>query len=137
MAWRVTNEEVRALIDTGDPNLSVAPFIDTATALTDYVSAQDTLGMLNAALLKEIEKYLAAHFYEHLDPQYTEKTTGDAEAKFQGEFGMGLDGSKWGQTAKRLDVTGTLDSLDRPKHKVSLAWLGLPPSQQTDYVDRD
>ena len=136
MAWRVTNEEVRALIDADD-SLSVAPFIDTATALTDYVSAQDTLGMLNAALLKEIEKYLAAHFYEHLDPQYIEKKTGDAEAKFQGEFGMSFDGSKWGQTAKDLDVTGTLASLSRPKHKVSLAWLGLPPSQQTDYVDRD
>lgn len=137
MAWRVTNEEVRALIDTGDPNLSVAPFIDTANALTDYVAAQDTSSMLNAALLKEIEKYLAAYAYEFLDPQYTEKKTGDAEAKFQGEFGMGFDSNKWGQHAKRLDVTGTLDSLDRPKHKVSLAWLGLPPSEQTDYVDRD
>lgn len=136
MAWRVTQEDVRELIET-DTELNLAPFIDTATALTDYVSGQDTLSVLTTALLKEIEKYLAAHFYEHRDQMYSSKKTGDANAKFQGEWGMGLDSSKWGQTAKMLDITGTLTALSKGVKRVGLAWLGLPHSEQTAYEDRD
>ena len=109
--------------------------IDTATALTDYVSAQDSAGVLNSALLKEIEKNLAAHFYALLDPQYLEKKTGDSSAVFQGETGKGLDYTPWGQTAKQLDVSGTLATLGNKP--ASMTWLGLPPSEQTDYEDRD
>lgn len=140
---RVTAVQVQGLIDT-DSSLSavewaalVDPFIATATALADYVESKDSDSQLTAALLVQIEMYLAAHFYEHLDPQPAREKTGDASADFQGEFAMGLDSSKWGQTAKRLDVTGTLASLDRTRHRVSVQWLGLAPSEQTDYVDRD
>lgn len=136
MAWRVTQEEVRAIIDS-DSELSLAVFIDLATAVTDYVESQDTLSQLTAAMLKEIERYLAAYSYEFLDPQYIKKTTADSSAEFQGEFGKGFESNKWGQLAKRLDVTGTLASMDRETHKASVAWLGLRPSEQTDYVDRD
>ena len=135
MAWRTTEPEVRELVET-DPDISVEPFIKTANALTDYVSAQDEPSVLNSALLLEIEKYLAAHFYTHRDPQYQEKATLDARAVFQGKTEMGLDATYWGQTAKRLDVSGTLARLDSQK-VVEMAWLGLPPSDQTAYEDRD
>lgn len=134
MAWRVTQEEVRGIVDT-DAKFSIAPFIDAATALTDYVSGQDSDGVLNAALLKEIEKNLAAHFYALKDPQYIEKKTGDASAVFQGQTGKGLDYTPWGQTAKDLDVSGTLATIGQKT--VRLSWLGKPPSEQTAYEDRD
>ena len=136
MAQRTNEVAVRAIIDD-DSAVDVAAFIDTAVAVTDYVASQDSAGILTTALLFQIETYLAAHFYEHLDPQYTSKVTGDAEGRFQGEFGVGLDSSKWGQTAKRMDVTGTLASMDRGKRAVTVSWLGKPPSEQIDYVDRD
>lgn len=136
MAWRVTNEEVRAIIDDVS-SISLAPFIDFANALTDRVSAQDSSSVLSTAILKEIEKLLAAHSYCLRDPAYHEKKTGDASAVFYGKTEMGLDYTPYGQQAKMLDETGFLDSLNRQKHKVSLDWLGLPPSDQTDYVDRD
>ena len=136
MAWRVSDGEVREILDSDD-SLNIAPFIDTATALTDYVSAQDTNSRLNAALLKEIEKNLAAHFYALKDTQYQEKRTEKASAVFYGKTGMGLDFTPWGQTAKLLDVTGTLDTLSTKKHQVALTWLGYPPSSQTAYRDRD
>lgn len=136
MAWRVTEREVREIIPN-DPLVGVKPFIDAANALTNHVSSEDAQGLLNSALLVQIEKYLAAHFYEHRDPQYDEKKTGDAMAVFQGEWGMGLDSSKWGQTAKMLDVTGTLRALSKGVVRAGMDWLGLPPSEQTDYVDRD
>ena len=136
MAVRVTEPEVAALIET-DSTLSLAPFIATATALTDYVSSKDSNGLLTTALLLEIEKYLAAHFYEHRDSQYIEKKTGDASAVFQGEFGMRLDSSKWGQTALMLDVSGTLAALNKNRSKAKGSWVGKKASEATDYADRD
>ncbi len=136
MAQRTSEVRVRAIIDDNSL-VDIAPFIDAATAVTDYVASEDSGSALTDALLLQIESYLAAHFYEHLDPQYSSKKTGKAEAKFQGEFGMGLDSSKWGQTAKMLDVTGTLARLSKGDAVPSVSWLGLSPSEQTDYVDRD
>ena len=138
MAWRVTEADVASIIemDEDDP-ISVAPFIETANAITDYVAAQDTNGLLSTALLVEIEKYLAAHCYEYRDQAYESRSTEGASAKFQGQFGMGFDSNKWGQMAKRLDVTGTLAKMDKTAPRATFSWLGLPPSQQTDYVDRD
>lgn len=136
MAWRVTEEQVREIIPTS-ALVSIKPFIDAANALTDYVSSQDSQNLLNSALLIQIEKYLAAHFYEARDPQYDEKKTGDASSVFQGEWGMGLDRTSWGQNAKMLDVTGTLRSISKGVVRVSMDWLGLAESDQTDYVDRN
>ncbi|GEM_PF-1029525 len=137
MAWRTSQSEVRAIIST-DPDLSVDPFIDTANALTDYVVSQDSGSVLTDALTKKIEENLAAHFYAHRDLQYHSKRTDGASAVFQGKTDMGLDSTLWGQTAKRLDVTGTLTQLDStPRPKASGVWLGRPPSEQTDYKDRD
>lgn len=135
MAWRTTEPEVRGVVDS-DSTISVEPFIKAANALTDHVSSKDTAGILTTALLAEIEKYLAAHFYAIRDPQYQAKRTERASAEFQGKTGMGLDLTHWGQQAKLLDVTGTLAALDKGK-RAGVAWLGLPPSDQTDYMDRD
>lgn len=136
MAWRVTEEEVRELVDS-DSTLSVAPFIATANALTDYVSSADDADELTAALLISIEKHLAAHFYTQLDPQEAEAKTADASAKFQGEFGKGLERTPWGQAAMMFDTSGTLVSLSRGRRKVGITWLGKPVSEQIDYEDRD
>lgn len=134
MAWRTSEPDVEAIVEVGG-GINIAPFIDTANALTDYVSSQDSNSVLTTVLLAEIERYLAAHFYSHRDKLYQEKKTGDASAVFQGRTDMGLDSTEYGQTAKTLDVTGCLAGLG--KGKASVAWLGLPPSEQTDYLDRD
>lgn len=136
MAWRVTEEQVREIIDT-DTQISVAPFIATASALVDYVASKDSAGALTNALLVQIEQWLTAHFYAIRDPQPQEEQTGKAKAVYQGRTDLGLDLTHWGQQAKRLDVTGCLASIDRTKRRAQAAWLGLPPSEQTDYVDRD
>lgn len=137
MAWRVTEDEVRAIVET-EEDLSLYPFIESANAITDYVSSKDSNSVLTTALLKEIEKCLAAHFYSRRDLPYQQKKTGEASATFQGKTGMGFDSTFWGQDAKRLDVSGCLARLDKePRPTASAVWLGLPPSDQTDYEDRD
>jgi len=137
MAWRITESEVRAIIDT-DSNLSVAPFIDMANALVDKIEDNDSEAIMNATLLKLVEKSLAAHFYSRRDPQYTSKPTGGASGSFQGQTGYGFDSTLWGQDAKRMDLTGFLTKLDMPgSRKAKMSWLGKPKSEQTDYQDRD
>lgn len=136
MAWRVTEREVREIIPTGSL-VSIKPFIDAANALTNYVSSQDSRSILTSALLISIEKQLAAHFYEAQDPQYDEKKTGDSMSVFQGEWGMGLSRTSWGQNAMDLDVTGLLRSITRGRVTVSMDWLGLAESDQTDYKGRN
>lgn len=137
MARRVEDQEVRDIADDASPSISFATFIDTATALTDYVQSQDTGGILTDALLKEVEKYLAAHFYHHRDQPYLKKKTGDAVGTYQGQFDKRLDSTRWGQTAITLDVTGTLVNLSAGNRRPTLAWLGKPKSAQIDYRDRD
>lgn len=134
MAWRVTEEQVRELIDS-DPKLSVAPFIRGANALTDKVSARDSAGLLTTADLFEIEINLAAHHYEHRDPQPAEEKTGDARTIHQGM--EKIDCCKWWTAAVTHDETGYLASAKKGKTRATAAWLGLPPSEQTAYVDRD
>lgn len=136
MAWRVTEDDVREIIDT-NAQISVVPFLDMANALTDYVVAQDSDSVLTASLLAGIEKNLAAHFYAARDQLYASKITERAEAIFQGQFGKRLESTDYGQRALVLDVTGTLDRLNRGPKKASLTWLGKPVSDQTDYEDRD
>ena len=136
MAIRTTANAVRKVIDT-DTNIEVSPFTDAASELVDYVETQDSDGVLTSGLLRQIETYLAAHLYALRDGQYLEKKTGDASAVFEGKTGMYLEFTRWGQMAITLDISGTLRKLSGGVKKVSLTWLGLPPSEQTDYVDRD
>lgn len=138
MAWRTSEEDVREIIAT-DSDVAIAPFIEMASALTDYVSSQDSANenVLNDTLLTAIEKNLAAFFYEARDQAYAEKRTGDASAKFQGTTGKLLEDDKWGQRALVLDISGTLRRLQAGSPRARIKWLGLPPSEQTEYEDRD
>ena len=137
MARRTTPPRVEAIIET-DVDISLEGFIETATALVDWLVGEDSDGVLTATLLERIECFLAAHFYAHRDQLYTSKSAGGASSSFQGQFGMRLESTQYGQTALTLDVTGALQDLqkgDRPKAYVK--WVGKPVSSQIDYEDRD
>ena len=136
MAFRCTEEQVRSLVDS-DEGVRLKPFITTANVLTDDLAAEDTGSLLGASTLIEIEKYLAAHFYEHYDQALSSEKTGEANGEYQGEWGKGLEGSSWGQTAMLLDKTGYLKLLSKGRRVVSIGWGGLPPSEQTAVQDRD
>jgi hypothetical protein len=133
--YRATDRSVRDVISLKD-ELDVESFIRTAS---NVLASLETCmaGKNNAATLTDIETYLAAHFAAMRDPQYQTRSQGRTSSSFQGQTAMGFQLTWWGQTATRLDVTGCLGQLDRMKHKVSAAWLGKPPSEQTPYSDRD
>lgn len=140
MAWRATEDDVRNVLEDDFPeSIRLAPNLDTATALTDRVAAQDSASVLSAAILKQIEIYLAAFFAVFRDFAVSEEKTEGASGKYQGEFGKRFELNYWGQTAMMLDETGFLKKLnDGTKPTVgTFGWLGTPPSEQTAYVDRD
>lgn len=103
MAERVTSDEVKKLIDTEISDLS--PFIKAANLTVNQYIQNDGLG---TALLKEIERWLTAHFVAMRERQLTSETVGDAANQYGGNFGMGLDFTQYGQQVKMLDATGKL-----------------------------
>jgi hypothetical protein len=117
----------------------LTPFIATASSLVDQVVslAFSNRGFLidgNTAEL--IERWLAAHFYCVSDQTYQSKSTAGASASFQGQADMGLESNRYGQSAVRIDWTGTLNALNKQLLPTGF-WAGRPPSAQTPYVDRN
>lgn len=121
-------------------NPSLAPFIDTASAVVDDVAkcATDKDETLTSVRLELIERWLAAHFYVCSDQTYSSKSTDGASASFHGQTGMYFESSRYGQTAMRLDPSGCLNALGSSERKVASGfWLGKRRSEEIEYRDRD
>ncbi len=137
MAWRVTPTDVEGIIRDYNTSIDLTPFITMANTLADKVSSEDTGGELNAAQLFEIERLLSAHFYDQRDHEVDSSFTEKAGGKHTGQYGMHLERTRHGQDALMFDTTGYLRKISKGIVRAKVAWLGKPPSLQTDYVDRD
>lgn len=107
---RVTATEVKEIIDV-DPSLTdLSPFITIANLLvTKYIYPEG----VEADLLKEIERWLAAHFVAVRDRQPISQSVAGVSADFGLKLGAGLSATIYGQQAKMLDPTGKLASVDK------------------------
>lgn len=114
MSVRVTDDEVKEILDTELSSLT--PFIAAASQLVDGISG------LDADVLKEIERWLAAHLVSMRDKRVSKASVGDSSHTYEGKTGLGLDFTRYGQTAKMLDTTGTLNKLSLKK--AGLTYLG-------------
>jgi hypothetical protein len=100
---RVSDPEVKAIIETDDTDL--APYIYAASAVVDkHLLSQGVA----SETLKEIERWLAAHFLAAKEQQAAQESYGNSSATYQGQTGLGLDGTQYGQRAKLIDPTGNL-----------------------------
>ncbi len=107
MAARVTQAEVEEIVEI-DSSISITPFITVATLIVD----EELVGRgLSDARLKEIERYLAAHFYCVRDPRVTSESAG-VSASYEGSAGQNLSRTRYGQQAILLDTTGILASMN-------------------------
>lgn len=105
---RVTESEVKEIIETDVTPLTV--FISQAALL---VSETLEGKGLSEARLKEIERYLAAHYLAAtLDPQARSEGASGTSVTYEGAQGMGLQGTRYGQQALVWDTTGTLRELN-------------------------
>jgi len=143
---RTNSERVKkVLAPGGDYDLQNAPdlqpFIDTATAIIDDVekcaASADVASPMSKDRLELIERWLAAHCYKASDQPYSQRSTGKSSGSFQGQTGMYLEGTKYGQMALSLDTSGCLYALVQGEgHSASAVWLGKPKSRQVPYNQR-
>lgn len=116
MANRVTDAEVKEIINTSLSDTS--PFITPANILTTKVSGN---GISDSDHLKEIERWLAAHFVAIRDNRaggLSEKEVNDASETYLKDskaLTQGLGSTYYGQQALSLDTTGTLVSLGKQR----------------------
>lgn len=138
MAIRTTENSVQAILGGHyDGSTSLTSFIKTANLFTNRIANADTKGLMGEDDLKDVETYLAAHFYAHADQITQSKSTGRASGQFQGRTDLGFDATLYGQTAKRLDATGLLVLLDQPQRpKATCLWLGKVFNDQLDADER-
>lgn len=111
MANRVNSCDVAAIM----PETTITEFAPYIIAAHAVVEAHLAAKPIEESTLKEIERWLAAHFASINDPLAKTERTGDATTSFHGNSGLGLDFTPYGQQAKLLDPTGTLTKLGAKK----------------------
>ena len=120
MANRVTDPEVKQIINT---DITTDPFITTANVLVNKIEAN---GISDSGHLKEIERWLAAHFVAVRDNRaagLSDFSVGDADEKYlKSSFALtkGLGSTYYGQQAVALDTSGTLVSLGKGRAQFSV-----------------
>lgn len=111
MAARVTVDDVKLILDVDtsitDPMVTV--FISAATILVDKV--EDDGGITDEVQLKEIERWLAAHFVAIRDVRSASEKAGPVGQSFQYKVDLNLNQTQYGQQALILDTSGVLAGL--------------------------
>jgi len=110
MAARVTATEVKAIIETDLSDVEVAPFMTMATLIVDEQLADSDY---SDDRLKEIERWLAAHFVAMRDPRTASESVAGMNDSFEGQTGKGYDFTRFGQQALLLDTGGHLSNKAR------------------------
>lgn len=144
MSFRTTSIAVQDLLARNyDGKTPVTAFMKSANTLVNrLVNAAAAKGvaysaMLDSDTLERIECHLGCHFYQRHDPGFQSKTTGKSAATFQGQTGMGLEGTMYGQDAMTLDPTGCLAAINKGGRNIGITWIGKPKSAQIPYDQRD
>ena len=128
MANRTNAAAVEDVLDTDLSSGAVTKFVDTANILvTEYLVGEG----LSDALLLEIETYLAAHLVTLRDRRTAKEGAGGVSFTYQGNFGMGLDSSQYGQTAQVLDSTGILSKLSDDERVSFMAKVGSEATNES------
>ena len=119
MANRVTVQEVKEIFSTTMEDDSISAFIGAANTLVNNTSALASPA-LDATTLKEIEKYVAAHFCCLRDPISLRVKVGESEswswpASVTVAWSRGLGLTPYGQAALLLDTSGELSNLGQKR----------------------
>jgi hypothetical protein len=101
----VDADDVREIITTNMTDSEINGCINIAYFLSIEVGKSSAV---SDDLLAEIEKYLAAHFITVSEGQPKSQSIQGVSVSFMGKDGSGLKGSRYGQTAIALDLSGYL-----------------------------
>lgn len=109
---RATEGDVKQIIDTDLTSDQINPFLTAADVLVTAVLSGENYGN---EVLKEIVRWLAAHFVAIRDPQIAQEKIGDVNAVYQGKTGLGLNHTSFGQQVMILDYHGKLAAISSSK----------------------
>lgn len=115
---RVTPAEVREIADIDVAVTNLNPFILVANQL---VTELCTASSLDDDRLKEIERWLSAHFACIRDPQRDNEKAGSVGEKFQYKVDLGLNQTRYGQQAMLLDTSNALNNANKGVPRASFA----------------
>lgn len=133
---RTTPDEVAQVIEVDFESIpDLSPFITIANLLvTEHCASY--IPAMSAERLTEIERWLAAHFYETRDELPVSERLGRGMRNYNRPTEkMFLHQTKHGQNAMLLDSSGNLAALSsRSTHgkKVGINWLGLHEGDEPD-----
>lgn len=116
MAVRVTIAEVKAILINIDDGIT-DPHVTAAITAANAVINEKIDDISSATLLKEIERWLAAHYVAVMDPRSASEKTENASQSFQYKVGLGLNVTMYGQQAMILDTSGALAKLNTQAEK--------------------
>lgn len=122
MANRVTEEEVKAIIDVDTAITDISPFMTAANLLVTNVCTSTSL---SDDLLKEIERWLAAHFIAIRDVRSDSEGVGNVKIKYQYKVDLNLAQTQYGQQAMMLDISGALIRLNKGKRNTAFDFVGV------------
>lgn len=109
---RVTITEVKEIMETSLTDPKILAFIKSANIIVTDAFLETTV---TAAVLKEIEKWFAAHMISVLERPVSQEKVGDAEIIYAGKLGSGLNSTPYGQMVLTIDTTGTMAKLGKKK----------------------
>ena len=116
MAIRVTEAEVREIIDIDVAFTNVDSFIAAANRVVEdnLAGLVDNAGnqRISDETLKEIERWLSAHFQAVQDKRFTRERAGENDVSYEGKTQYYFKFTGYGQMAVMLDPTGTLMNLE-------------------------
>ncbi len=122
MANRVTTVEVKEIITT--TRVDIDAHITAANSLVTSELGGEGLGTTR---LKEIERWLAAHFLAHAGTdstpgQVVEEAIGETRRRFsEGQAAFGnLGSTRYGKMAMLLDTTGKLAGLGKSRARFTV-----------------
>jgi len=107
---RVTEAEVKEIIEVDTSITDISAFI---TAANQTVTTKCTDSSLTDAILKEIERWLAAHFVAIRDTRRSAEKAGSVGENFQYSLGLNLQVTMYGQQACMLDTSGALLAMSK------------------------
>lgn len=107
---RVSESELRDIIEARADEKVVQYIEDASLLINDVVG---TPSSLSPARLKQLEKYLAAHFWVIAAEKggLTSEKQGESENRYAKNEGEGLSATRFGRLVKNLDTTGALDKV--------------------------
>lgn len=116
MACRIIEADVRAILETSLDDGDIQVYIAVANGI---LSAELSNSGLGAATMANIERWLTAHLIASTRERMGKsEKLGEAAITYIGSFGIGLDSTPYGQTAKMLDSTGKLANMGKKSIKI-------------------